>query len=130
MSMTSIGLTQSSLIQIISAYAASNQQLAAQPASPAWYVVGAFYMPVSKAARLQVVGSVSVNGNLLRVRLYDVTEIAVVSGSTTPDIDAMIDERVLGGVIELEGGHVYQMQAECIGASGYGLVRSADLVGT
>lgn len=127
MTMQGIATTEKTTVHIINAFTASNQQLAAQPATPAWYVVGAFFLEASAAAKLRAVGAVSVNGNTLRFRLYDVTSVAPVSGSVTPNVTTLIDAKVESGTVDLVGGRIYQVQAECIGASGYGVMRSAEL---
>lgn len=127
MTMQAIAISNTANVQVISAYTALNQQVAAVAVSPGWMVAGAFYLAVNATVKLRMVGVVSVGGNLLRARLYDRTAVAIVSGSTTPDVTALVDEKVDSGAVELIGGHIYQMQAECIGASGFGYARSIEL---
>lgn len=126
---TSISTTNATNVEVISAYAASNQQLPAEPTAPAWIIIGGFYMPVTADVKIEAVGSIADGALTLAVRLFDVTAAAPVSGSLTENIDSAVDERVLSGAFELAGGRVYQMQAQCIGPSGFGIVRTALPIG-
>ncbi len=127
--MRTVAVTGGNLVAILSTFTATNQQLDAVDTPPAWYVIGAFYLPLGPVTvQVEAVGLISDDGSELKVRLFDVEEAAPIEGSETEVIDAMIDERVVSGSFELEGGRVYQMQAQCIGSSGFGIIRSAQLV--
>jgi hypothetical protein len=123
---TSIGLSAGTTVEIISAYTATNQQLPAVPAEPGWYVVGTFYLPISARARLEIIGSVSDAGLTLRGRIFDMTDGAEISGSHA-ETSSVLDDRETSGFVDLTGGRVYQIQAEVIGPSGFGCVKSATL---
>jgi hypothetical protein len=129
--MQTIGLGTSTVVEIISVYAASNQVVPAVADPPAWRVVGAFYMPATAPVKLEVIGAVTVAGIEMTMRIFDVTAAAPVSGSTTPVIDGIVDERQISGAFELPGGKIYQMQAQVIGPDPdtKGFIRSATLIG-
>lgn len=120
----SIGTTTGQNIELVSPAPASGQ-IDAVAASPGWYVLGGFQMPFTADVRLELIGSVSEEGNTLHARLFNVTEAAVVEGSLTDDVTELVEERKLSGVVELQGNCVYQIQAECIGATGFAIVASA-----
>lgn len=123
-----IGLTPEPQIEIISCYAATNQQIEAVSATPGWFVVGAFYLNVSvDTGRLQIIGAVSDTDNDLNARLFDLTTGQVVANSAVK-IEEMIDTVDHSGVVSLVGGHLYQIQAEVIGPSGFGVLKTATLV--
>ncbi len=123
-----ISLTEKATVEIIAAYTATNQAFPAVAAAPGWYVVGSFFMPKASPARLECEGLVSAVANVLTMRLVDVLTGIPVGGSTTEGISAMVDTRKLSGSFELAGGKTYQMQAQIIGPSGFGVVRAASLV--
>ncbi len=127
--MQTIPVTDAPVVEIISAYAASNQQLPAVEEPPAWVIIGGFYMPRTATIRLEVIGVVSDGSVALTVRLFDVAGAAPVTGSTTAPIDGTTDERQLSGAFELTGGKVYQVQAQCIGGEDeFGIIRTATLI--
>lgn len=125
---STIGLSTVSDVQVISAYAATNQQIDAVTPGPGWFIIGAFQLPAAvPEARLEAIGSVSLDGNLLNVRLFDVTAFEPVNGAAV-QITALLDERKASGFFPLLAGRVYQMQAEVIGPSGFGSVKNATLI--
>ncbi len=90
-------------------------------ATPGWYVVGSFYAESGSTVTIETIGCVSDSGLALNMRLFDVTDRLPVSGSTS-QITATTDARVESAPVALQVGHQYQMQAECIGLSGFGVV--------
>jgi hypothetical protein len=123
---TSIATTNATTVMVISAYAASNQQLPAVASPPSWVVIGGFYMPMTETTRLEAVGSVAGGATGLSVRFFDVADAVPVDGSLTETIASAVDVRALSGAFELVGGKVYQVQAQCIGPSGFGIIRTAQ----
>ncbi len=125
----SVATTTQTHVEIIAAYAATNQEVDAVEEAPAWVVVGAFYMPKTFSCKLELIGSVSLAGTEMIARLYNVTDAAVVSGSITPVIDGTTDERQLSGAFELLGAKLYQMQVQVINAdiTQWGIARSVAL---
>jgi hypothetical protein len=128
--MEGIGLTMTDQIEIISAYTATNQTIAAVAAEPGWLVVGAFNLPIGSAARLQIIGEVSDPSLVMNVRLFDMTAVAPVSGSNA-SLATTVDSTATSGVITLMGGREYQIQAEVVGNAGaayFGSMKSATLI--
>lgn len=124
--MQTIPIGTNAIVEVISAYAATNQELPAVFPPPSWVIIGGFYMPATADVKLELVGSVSIVGTLaLQVRLFDVDGAVVVGGSITPNIVGTTDVRVISGAFRLPGKKVYQVQAQCIGTSGFGIVRSS-----
>lgn len=126
-------LTTEEEIEIISVYATAEQTIDAVATTPGWNVIGAFDMPATAKVRLDVLGLVSDASLQLRARLYDVTSgsVGAVSGSEAI-LTGSSDTQVFSGVIQLTGGHTYQVQAEVTGNSGgtyFGTVRRAQLDG-
>jgi hypothetical protein len=126
--MQTVPVSTGAEVEIISAYCAAMQVISAVTPGPGWTVIGAFYMPTGATVKLEGIGLVSVITNNLTFRLYDVALAAAVSGSTTDANISTSDVRRLSGAFDLAGGKVYQMQAQVIGPSGNGTVRSASLV--
>ena len=125
----SVGLTSGATVEIITAYAVANASVSASTPSPPWVVIGGFYMPQDAPATLEAVGSVSLAGVSLILRLWDVAASAVVAGSTTEAINGTTDARRLSSSFVLVGGKIYQIQAQCLGASPQtGVVRCAQLI--
>lgn len=125
----SVGLTSGTAVEIITAYAVANATVSASTPSPPWVPIGGFYMPQNAQATLEAVGSVSLAGVTLILRLWDVDAAAVVAGSTTEAIDGTTDVRRLSSSFALVGGKIYQIQARCLGASPQtGVVRCAQLI--
>lgn len=126
--MQTIGLGQNTQVEIISAYAATNQQLDAVAVAPAWAPIGGFYMPATARVQLELIGLVSDTDNVISVQLFDVAAAEYVSGSETLALSADVTSRSVSGAFELAGGRVYEMHAQVIGPSGFGIVRSAQLI--
>jgi hypothetical protein len=103
---------------------AAARAIEAKAATPAWYVIGSFYAANAETANLEILGCVTDGGLSLNARLFDVTAKAVVAGSSAT-ITALIDGRAVSSSFSLIAGHLYQMQAECVGGStGFGVVTS------
>lgn len=129
-SLEGIGLTTGTQVEIIAAYSASHREILAVDTTPGWYVVGAFQMSATAKVRLELIGSVSDTGLVLRARLFDVDLGEPVSGSTA-QLSTDVDSRALSGVFSLTGPKLYQIQAEVTGDSGdaeFGVMKSASLV--
>ncbi len=129
--MSGFGTTQTDSLEVITAYIAQSGEIPAVAADPGWRVLGAFFLPISSSARVELIGSVSNVILTLTVRLFDMTTGAPVSGSTV-QVVTTTDDRELSGVFQLLGGHLYQFQAEVTGAAGtayFGKVKSASLTG-
>ena len=128
--MLGLGLTTEQIIEILSAYAAPQSEVAAVADTPGWAVLGAFEMPITAdEIVLSVVGSVSDASLTMRVRLFCITPTFVgeVSGSIAT-ITSTTDVQVNSGSFELTGGRLYQFQAEVTGDDGdefFGVVESA-----
>ena len=132
--MQGFALTQEQVIELLSVYATAEQYLEAVAVTPGWYVIGGFPMPADADVQVDVIGAVSDAALALRVRLYDVTdgEVAAVSGSEATTSETT-DTQFFSGVVTLQGGHLYQWQAEVTGGAGvnlFGVVRRATLRGT
>ena len=112
--MKGFGLTSRPSIEVLSAYSAPQDDIESVATTPGWHVVGAFPMPLTAELRLELVGLVSEAGLTMRARFFDVTDNAPVASSDA-SITATVDTRALGPVIELEGGHLYQIQVEVTG---------------
>ena len=126
--MRTIALTDGQSVEVISSFSAPTKNIAAVLAEPGWYVIGAFRVPVEAKGRLEVVGILSAAGLTMRVRLYDLTAVAVVGGSLVELAGFTADTWAASGTFIVPGGHVYQVQAEVIGAStGFGTLKSAQL---
>jgi hypothetical protein len=113
--MPGLGLTQTPEFEVLATYSAPEQVIPAVEATPGWYVVGAFRMPVSAEVRAEVFGSVSDASLTMRARLFCITpgSVAPVSGSTVT-ITSATDVRALSGLFTLPAGD-YQMQVEVVG---------------
>lgn len=97
--------------------------------TPGWFVIGTYRCSQAGNYRLNVHGVVSQSGNSLNVRLMDITPGAPTEGqpvtNSTVSITATKDTYVQGNVIALTGGSNYQIQAECVGPTGFAIVTSA-----
>lgn len=112
-------LTDSATGEIF-AYTGGRAVVDAVSDTPGWTTIGAFFMPFSIEAMLEIIGFVSDPALTLRARVFDLTTAAVVSGSTA-STTASSDARARSGVVAFVAGHLYQVQAEVIGDSGAGL---------
>lgn len=127
MTMSTLGLTDG-LVEVISTYVAGPVTVDAVATAPAWVILSSFRIPVNVSVQMEVVGLVDA-GNAMSVRLYDVTDAEVVSGSEV-DVSGTIDDRELSGNFDLLGSKVYQYQVQVIGPAGVGILRSAQLNST
>lgn len=117
--------------EIVSAYAASMQNVPAVTVAPGWFKIGAFYLPKDLACRLDVIGHVSSAGLAGTARLYDPVAGAPVSGSDVP-FSALTDSRFLSSQLQLTGNQLYLILVQCVGATGvtkFAVVNTASLVG-
>lgn len=122
-------VSENTRVEVLSTFTAANQFVDAVADEPAWWNIGAFYFPYSTVVSIELIGLVSDAGVELKARLFDVAAAAPVSGTETEVIDGTTPERVLSGAVDLPGGKVYQMQAQCIGDPGeMGVIHSAQLV--
>jgi len=111
-------------LEILSAYAAGQDDIESVAATPGWQVVGAFYLPVSAALRLELIGSVSVGTLTMRTRLVDLSTNLPISG-TEASTTSTTETRSLSPIFELTGARSYQIQVEVTGGTGgFGTVRS------
>lgn len=125
-----VALSTGTIVEIISAYATLTQTIDAVASAPAWMVVGSFFMPKPALCKLELVGLVSDPANSMTARLFNSTDSAVVSGSTTDAVVETTDARKFSGVVSLDGGKLYQMQVQVIGPDNttFGVARSVQLV--
>jgi hypothetical protein len=123
---TGFALEEASSIEVIAAYSAPHTVVPAVASSPGWHVLGEFYLPKSVAkARLDALFMVSSDSLTCRVRLFDMTAKAEVSGSRAQS-QTTSPKRILSGVVALTGGRNFQIQAECTGGSGAGLFATVE----
>lgn len=98
--------------------------------SPGWFVIGTYRPLQSGNYRLNVHGVVSQSGNSLNVRMMDVTPGAPSEGQPVANsglsITATKDTFAQSGVIALTATSNYQIQAECVGPTGFAIVTSAN----
>jgi hypothetical protein len=116
--MPGLGLTQTPEFEVLATYSAPEQVVPAVEATPGWYVVGAFRMPIAAEVKAEVYGSVSDDSLTMRGRLFCITSGSVgpVSGSTAT-ITSTTDVRALSGLFTLPAGD-FQMQIEVTGDEG------------
>ena len=105
---------------------AAARPIEAVAATPGWYVIGSFYALEAASVDLEMLGCVSDPGLTMNGRMYDVTAKAVVAGSAVA-ITAQVDGRAVSSAFSLVVGHQYQMQAECVGGTGFGVVTSMNM---
>lgn len=125
--MRTIALTTTVQAEVISTFAAPASQIDAVAEEPGWYVVGSFFLPVTATAKLEAIGSVSEEGLVMSVRLFDVEDAAPVD-STTVEISSNETTRATSSAVELTGGRQYQVHAQVIGESGFGNFQTATLI--
>ena len=129
MSIEGLALTTELLFEVLSNYAAPAQSIPAVSATPGWYVVGGFAMPINFTARLSALASVSNGALTLRGRLYDVTTPGALDAVLFTQ--SLVDQVVLSPEFDLKSGHSYQMQIEVTGGAGdayFGILRNMQLV--
>lgn len=102
------------------AYSSGRSVIDAVAATPGWVVIGAFFLPFSVSARLDIIGFVSDVALTLRARLFDMTAAAAVPGAVAETTELQ-DARALSGIVALEGNRIYQIQIECTGDEGDGM---------
>ncbi len=123
------GLSSTPEIEVLAAYSAPQQSVAAVAASPGWHVVGAFFLQTSTTLKLELVGQLSHASLTMRARLFDLSARELVSG-INPSISGAagtMDQKVLSGAAPLTGNRTYQIQVEVTGNAGgsyFGVVRS------
>jgi hypothetical protein len=114
--MEGYALTKATQFEVVSAYASARTQIPSFDVTPSWQVVGAFFLPLDGAARLDAIGSVSEAGLTVRVRLFDLTTGLPVPGEAV--ITTTTPTRARGPRVDLTGQRTYQIQAECTGPVG------------
>jgi hypothetical protein len=127
--MEGLALTAEALIEVLSTYSSTDKVVPAVPATPGWFVVGAFTLKVSAKAVLALIGSVSNASLTMHARLFDLTALVPVSGTIA--LTDLSDAQRTSPELSLVGGHVYQMQVEVLGDAGddnFGSVKSLQLV--
>jgi hypothetical protein len=98
------------------------------PGGNGWYVLGEFYLGLSSPARIDAIGAVSQGGLSASVRLFDCTAGAPLSQVAA--FSSTNSTRALSSVLQLTGGHRYQLQAQCTGAeddAAFAFIQSATL---
>lgn len=126
--MKGFGLTSRPTLEVLSAYSAPQTDIESVATTPGWHVIGAFKMPLTAELHLELIGFVSGAGLTLRARFFDLTAGAPVASSEA-SITATTDTIAIGPTIELTGGHLYQIQAECTGGGAsdeFATVRAAS----
>lgn len=131
--LSGLALTTQQTIEILSLYATSQQPILAVVADPGWTVVGTFPMPTTADIRLDLIGSVSDPSLTMIARLYCTTAgfAGEVSGSRV-QLTSLIDAEMFSAQFTLNGGRIYQVQAEVTGNAGdsyFGYVRRAAPAG-
>ncbi len=114
--MEGYALTKAPSFDVVSAYASSRAQVPGVATTPGWRVIGTFFLPLDGDARLDVLGFVSSGGLTAKVRLFDLTSLQPVAGEVT--FSGTTPARTLGARVSLSGQRNYQIQAECVGATG------------
>jgi hypothetical protein len=131
MSLQGYALQTEADTEIVSAYAASLQNVPAVTVAPGWFKVGAFYLPKALACRLDVIAFVSSAGLVGTARLYDPVANAPVAGSDVT-FSGLTDARALSSQVQLAGDQIYLILCQCVGATGvtkFAVVNTASLVG-
>ena len=111
--MLSFGLEQATTTEVVAAYSAPQTMIPAVAATPGWYVVGSFFLPLTVTARLDAILQVSAAGVTANVRLFDMTDLAPVTGAAVSSTSTA-QERKLSPVFSLTGNRRYQIQAEAL----------------
>lgn len=110
-------LEPASTIEVIAAYSAPRTVVPAYGGNPEseffWFVVGAFWLPRSCLARLDVLACVSNAALLSRCRLYDLVDLEEVSGSRA-STSSLAPARILSGEVSLTGARMFQIHVDCI----------------
>ncbi len=115
--MKGVALTTEEQLEIIASVQTGNKVVLAVAAAPGWNVIGEFYLPVGAPARLEAIGAVSDASLAMTVRLFDLADVAAISGSPAR-LTALSYTRVLSGLFDLLGGRTYQIQAQVVGNLG------------
>ena len=105
---------QAASAQVVAAWVVPPSTVAAAP-TPGWRVLGEYYLPASCVARLDAVHCVNDAALTSRLRLWDVAAEAAVAGAVLTQSLAPV--RTIGTPVQLTGGRVYQVQAECTGSN-------------
>lgn len=128
--MSGHAVTKITQYEVVAAWSVPQKTIAAVSAAPGWECLGEYYLPSTvKAAKLDVVGFVSVTGLTLHVRLWDTTDNAAVNGAVSTT-SLLTPVRLLGEAVTLTGGRRYQIHAQCTGAAGgtrFGVVTTATI---
>lgn len=110
-------LENADTIEVVAAFSAAQRLILAVADAPGWYVLGAFYLPKSCDAMLELQGCVTDGALTLQARLFDIAAAQPVTGmliSSNPTVPT----RMRSGLVTLTGAKTYQIQAQCFGAAG------------
>jgi len=126
------GLLVDSTVEVVAAYAAAAQNVPAVEEEPGWYQIGAFYLPKTVPARLEVIACVSDASLVGYCRLYDVEDGEPVAASVVRFTTLAVGQRAFSSPCELTGNRVYLMQMQVVGDVGeefFGFLQTASLAG-
>lgn len=128
--MSGHAVTPATQYEVVAAWSVPQKVIGAVAAAPGWECLGEYYLPSTvKAAKLDVVGFISIAGITLDVRLWDVTAKAAVNGAVSIT-SILTPVRAIGEAVTLTGGRTYQVHAQCTGAVGgtrFGVVTTATI---
>lgn len=126
--MSGFPLTQAASVEVVVASQSGQKAIPSVAATPGWHVIDEFPLTRSVNAGIDVVGLVSDSGLTLKLRLVDATDGSEVGSVVT--ITELVATRKKGGRVDLTGGKIYQLQAECTGSADegkFGAVQNAGL---
>ena len=127
--MSGFALNQAATLEVVTAYGTARTVVQAVDVSPGWLVLGAFELPKACDCVVEAIGFVADSSLALRVRLFDLTDRAEVSGSIA-STNSTTEGKFTSGQISLAGGHLYQVQSECTGNDSpefFGVVETATI---
>ena len=107
-------------LEVVSAYGVLKSAVPSRNASPGWFVIGGFFLSKGViGVQHEVIGMVNHADLEMHVRLFNVNDLEVVSGSEVTIVSTTALVRALSGSFNLTGIRTYQVQAEAIGAQDY-----------
>lgn len=124
-------LTTEDILEVIAAYSSPQATIPSVAATPGWQVVGGFFLSDNVSCQLDAIASVTDDSLVCRLRLFDLTAVAEVSGSRAQTSET-VPTRVLSGIVSIQGNRNYQIQAECTGGvadSLFAVVTTATITG-
>lgn len=127
----SFGNTSQEEVSLVADPAPTTRTIPGASVADVWWVIGSFFLPKSVQARMDAILSVSIGTLTVQVRLFDLEDNVVVSGSIA-STSQLAPTRAQSGIIELTGGRNYQIQAQCyrIGATDstyFGVIDTATI---